>query len=105
MVLLSAFQRVVIPTTTPIVLTFVKVLGKFDPIPIHLHNLLFPFRLGGGVFSLPSNLEISIQQLVHAVECVCTDGSTSCGGGAGGWSSTLVRQDLLLDCIMAFITK
>ena len=57
------------------------------------------------MFSLPSNLAISIQQLVHAVECVCTDGGTFCGGGTGGWSSTLVRQDLLLDCIMAFLTK
>ena len=63
------------------------------------------YRQGGGLFSLPNNLAISIQQLVHAVECVCTDSSTSCGGGAGGWSTTLVRQDLLLDCIMASVTK
>ena len=74
-------------------------------ISIMLTPLRLSFRSGGGLFSLPTNLAMSMQQLVHAVECVCTDSGTSCGGGAGGWSSTLVRQDLLLDCIIAFVTK
>ena len=60
-------------------------------------------RSGGGQFLLPSNLSISVQQLLHAIECACTQSHTPCSGGRS--TPAFVKQDHLLDCIMVFVTR
>jgi vesicle-fusing ATPase len=58
-------------------------------------------KLGGGQFTLPSSLQISVRQLLHAIECACIQGSCSPHRN----QPSVVRQDHLLDCIMAYITR
>ena len=65
----------------------------------HFSPLLL--RLGGGQFALPGNLEMSVRQLLHAIECACAQGSCS----ESRSQASLVRQDHLLDCIMAYVTR
>lgn len=60
-------------------------------------------RLGGGKFSLPGNLEISMQQLVHALECACVLSHAHCG--ATRPSPAYLKQDHLTECIMTFVTR
>lgn len=66
-------------------------------------------RIGGGDFSLPGNLAISIQQLLNAVECACVESEVSCSGGsdvnAGRSKPVLIKQNHLLDCIMKYVTR
>lgn len=61
------------------------------------------FRVEGGSFSLPSNLAISVQQLVDTVDCACARSEVTCGLKHS--SPAAIRQQYLLDCIMMIISK
>ena len=68
--------------------------------PTHTHT----HRFGGGEFSLPGNLAISIQQLLHAVDCACAESEADRSSGERR-EEALVKQDHLMDCIMLFVTR
>ena len=67
--------------------------------------LLCIFRSGGGDFSLPGNLALSLQQLHHSLDCACAESEVDCSSSAERREEALVRQDHLLDCIMAYVTR
>ncbi|CAI8055730.1 Vesicle-fusing ATPase [Geodia barretti] len=58
-------------------------------------------KFGSGQFSLPSNLLVSVRQLHQAIQCACVHGSCS----SDHREPSVVRQDHLLDCIMASVTR
>lgn len=60
-------------------------------------------KLGGGQFLLPSNLVISVRQLLHSIECACVQSDRPCPSGRV--SPSHVQQDHLLDCIMTYVTR
>ncbi len=64
----------------------------------------FDSRVGGGQFSLPGNLAISVRQLLHAIECGCVQSNANCSHGNRVVSAN-IKEDHLLDCIMAFVTR
>lgn len=58
-------------------------------------------RSDGGRFSLPGNLAISMEQLLHSIDCACVTSEESCDFK----HSSQIRQDHLLNCIMTHIRK
>ncbi len=70
-------------------------------ITLEQHDLC---RSEGGDFSLPSNLAVSIQQLLHALDCACAESEADCSSGERR-EEALVKQDHLLDCIMSYVTR
>ena len=59
------------------------------------------FRFDGVHFSLPGNLAISVEQLVHAIDCVCSRSEMPCTVS----HPNHVKQDHLLECIMIVISQ
>ncbi len=67
--------------------------------------LIHVCRSGGGEFSLPGNLALSLQQLLHSLDCACAESEVDCSSGGERKEEALIRQDHLLDCIMSYVTR
>lgn len=64
------------------------------------------FRHGGGVFSLPNNLVISVRQLQHAIDCACllTDNCSSVSSLSSTNTPFYIHQKHFIDCITDIIS-
>ena len=63
--------------------------------------LLFPHRVGGGGFTVPGNLAISVSELMFAVDCACARSNADCGMK----QHSSITQEHLLNCIMSTVSN
>ena len=60
----------------------------------------YHYRLNGGQFSIPSQLTLSVSQLLTVIQCACISEGQEREVGISCYHDSVFSQSTLLDCLM-----